>query len=64
MPADNLAEELFVFEFDAGHVAEVGDAFVHFELFGEFGCLFVFGGVLAFQSSSKIHGHEPTGGVT
>ena len=59
MTGDDFTEEEFVFEFDAGHVEEVGDAFVQFELFGEFGGLFVFGGVLAFKSAGEIHRHEP-----
>lgn len=64
MARDGLTEEDLVLDLDAGHVEQVFDAIVHFEFAGEGGSIFIFDRVLTFQTSGKIHWHEPTGQKT
>ena len=64
MAGDSLAEEGFVFGFDAGHIEKVFHALVHPEFFCKPGSFSVFDDISAFQPSGKIHRHKPAGEKT
>ena len=64
MAGDHFTKKNLVLQLNTGHVEQIVNALLHFDLLGERRCILIFDNVSALEPPGKIHRHEPAGQKT